>query len=407
MIVHVLVLFVVTALANATERESNLITWIRSAGGVVSHHHIIRRENPDDPSSLRGIFAVEDIRAGTLLADIPFSAIIGPNNSEGDPNDMCGTPLSLKREMDLGGASFFAPYLKLIDRDPFLPLKYSKKGQQLLLGKILGLSMGWHGDILEWYEKVCGLDIENDPVGVQATLITVTRSCAHNDFDGSLMVPYFDMFNFRGGRYLNTITHGNATNFRVIAWKDIPAGEQLYVDYGTGTIKHLFQYGFVDWLPQTWMFNIPKTEGQSGHTLVFELDEDDETGRRVVNWIEEEPTAEDITFLSTSELDRLEFLQDELLKDAESLPAEEKSVILQFYYSLLFAIKSAIVSAHDEFDLNEMADFDEEAEFEVDDEADFDEEAEFDNEFQVDNEVEFDDDDDDEFDDKFEMNEEL
>eukprot|EP00978_Attheya_sp_CCMP212_P034847 scaffold148470_cov58-Attheya_sp.AAC.2 len=240
--------------------------------------------------------------------------------------------------MEIGDASFFAPYLKIIDHDPFLPFKYSKAGQ-LLLGKVFGLYMRWNiGSFLEWFEKNCGLDIENDPVGVQATLISLTRSCSHIDFD---------------------------------ALKDIPAGEQIYANYGTGTIKHLLQYVFLDLPPQIWMFDTPKTEGQSGHTL--------------------EPTAEDIKFLSTSELERLELLHDEILKDAESLPSEEKSVIIQFYYALLFAIKSASVSTHAKFDLNEEAKFDEEVEFEVDDE--FDNEADFEDEF----------DDDDEF----EMNEEL
>eukprot|EP00978_Attheya_sp_CCMP212_P042926 scaffold270884_cov39-Attheya_sp.AAC.1 len=220
-----------------------------------------------------------------------------------------------------------------MDYHPFIPDTYSKAGQ-LLLKKVFGNNMAnvmqnEIGRHLIWLSTGCGADIENDPVFVQAGLLTVARSCSDPFTEGgSLMAPYYDMYNHINGKRLNTFIQRIQERFKVTASKDIKAGEQIYNSYGSGTVSHLTHYGFVEQLPQRWMFNIPEIEGESQHMIGFDLDED-EAGNVFLEWmIDNRPNAEDILFLRTSELKRLEVLYDEILKDVESLPIEEESAIL-------------------------------------------------------------------------------
>eukprot|EP00978_Attheya_sp_CCMP212_P018813 scaffold51972_cov47-Attheya_sp.AAC.1 len=227
---RLLILFVFVTLAAADDNDvGDLVTWINSVGGVVDPRQVIRTEEPNDPSSLRGVFATANIAKGTPLVDLPMSAIIKPNTDKGDPPNMCGTVLSLKREIELGDKSFFSPYVKIIDYHPFIPDTYSKAGQ-LLLKKVFGNNMPTMsqyeiGRHLRWLSTGCGADIENDPVFVQAGLLTVARSCSDplNEGGGSLIVPYYDMYNHINGRRLNTIIRRSQKRFKVIASKDIKA----------------------------------------------------------------------------------------------------------------------------------------------------------------------------------------
>eukprot|EP00978_Attheya_sp_CCMP212_P035039 scaffold150419_cov59-Attheya_sp.AAC.1 len=123
--------------------------------------------------------------------------------------------------------------------------------------------MNTDGTWLQYWYEVC--DGSDDLLHEKAALYVETRA------EDYLLIPLFDLANHRNG-YMN---HAH-TNIKIemfdgisadgIATRDIGAGEQIYVsynmnaellareDYVSGTTNMLYNFGFVESMPQRWTF---------------------------------------------------------------------------------------------------------------------------------------------------------
>jgi hypothetical protein len=220
--------------------DHGIVEWLNSfEGGYFNPKQEIRRENPDDPNSIVGIFAKEAIEENELLSQIPWDALISADGAEEDGDDEdgslhCGTVRNTAREMKLGEKSKYAPYVShlLSQREGQIPSAWSEAGKALLVDILGGEGdsqtlppqdpFSWLDE--DWYES-CHGDV-NDSVAAQAAMLVVSRA------DDDLMVPVYDMYNHRNGEWYNTKTSTiEEKHSQVRARRTIEAGEQLYNSY--------------------------------------------------------------------------------------------------------------------------------------------------------------------------------
>mmetsp|Transcript_52917 Transcript_52917/g.158409 ORF Transcript_52917/g.158409 Transcript_52917/m.158409 type:complete len:387 (-) Transcript_52917:547-1707(-) len=329
-----------------------LVEWIRSRGGHVDHRQIVRNEIPVDPSSLRGVFAAQDIPRGTLLLYLPWSENIVADRSKGDSPDQCGTARALHREMALGeeGRSRYGPYVKMLNdqRDRIgLPNAWSGAGLALL-DRIVGdngLAPVDSQRHMAWWKSFCGGDPDNDPLGRDAALLMVMRACGISGGEEgqyrTAMIPYYDMYNHRNGdRWRNTFIRTEIfSDFKVLASRDIRAGEQIYNSYGEDAASALRDYGFLEQLPQLWSFDMPG--GGDGGKIQFDLDEDDQ-GHLDVDW-RVPPPMHALEFMRL-ELERLEQVEekwkDVTTKGQTALPENESELAWGYHDMLKLALST-------------------------------------------------------------------
>lgn len=196
---HWLTLAAAVAGAESESMDFGLVDWITSVeGGYFNPKQEIRRENPDDPNSLLGVFAKEKIEKGELLSQVPWTAIIDDRDYEPEDEEMeentqlaCGTVRNLAEEMRLGKDSDFAPYVLYLLNQPRgqIPSGWSPAGQALLR-RLLGgtdeyyqmppqYAFTWLE--VDWY-TYCGGD-RDDPLLAHAALMVIQRG------DDEVMVP--------------------------------------------------------------------------------------------------------------------------------------------------------------------------------------------------------------------------
>ena len=185
--------------------DFGLTVWLNSMkGGYFNAKQEIRRENPDDPTSILGIFAKEQIFEGELLTRVPWNAIIGGEEADDDGDDddedgvqedptvPCGTARNLAKELKLGKDSHFGPYVQYLLNQPQgqLPSAWSPQGKALL-ATLLGGSPSKPQippiDVSSWLDSAwiddCrGADL-NDGFAAHAFMLVVQRA------DDDIMVP--------------------------------------------------------------------------------------------------------------------------------------------------------------------------------------------------------------------------
>lgn len=295
-----------------------LVKWLDSLPeGMFNAKQEIREANESsDGEAFYGIFAKEFIPKGEVLAEIPWDAII--NDEESDPklyeNDVdgailkCGTVRNLLKEMkqvqtlgkyveDSNSASKYGPYIQyLLEQKPgVLPSAWSNPGIHMLTDVLGGQNQNlppsyvatWLSD--DWYGD-CNGD-PRDELAAKAAMLVVMRA------DDDLMVPVYDMYNHRNGRYYNTdMIINRGTGYKVVASKDIQPGDQVYNSYnmcmqcggrrdGYGTPEIFRDYGFVEDFPQRWNFE----------ELEFLVDlNKSATGEITVRWGKKPKSEEDI-----------------------------------------------------------------------------------------------------------------
>jgi hypothetical protein len=216
----------------------------------------------------RVIFATNEIRKGSILATIPWSAMIGPNNKNNKNDDddedhraahfHCGTARAVWKELQQGADSEFAPYLSHLESQPLkrqLPSQYSPAAKDLLL-EILGgedsssllMERAVHYDFWEW-KVLCGagqfdndddsedddddddddddlVDSKHAKQGVQAAMWVQQHA-----FDDR-MIPLKDFYTHRNGNYHNTdVQVVPGQHAQIVARRDIERGEQLHTSY--------------------------------------------------------------------------------------------------------------------------------------------------------------------------------
>jgi hypothetical protein len=223
--------------------DHGIVEWLNSReGGYYNPKQEIRHEIPNDPTSMVGVFASERIEEGELLCQVPWDSLItSKEESDGEEWDekervlrsQCGTIRNLVREMRLGvETSKFGPFVSYLLDQPNgqLPSTWSEAGKELLV-EILG---GPDQKIppedatthLEnnWFEE-CG-GSRTDAFSYKAAMLVLQRA------DDDLVVPAYDMYNHRNGRWDNArVQSHHGVNHVVKAGRTIEKGEQIYSSY--------------------------------------------------------------------------------------------------------------------------------------------------------------------------------
>ena len=115
-----LLLIIAAAAASEAVAEDVLITelidWLRANGSFINDKLQIRHINPNDPTSPRGLFALEPLEEGETVCNIPWDLVLKPKNIK--PKDMnrvldCGTIDALIEEISKS-ESEMTPYGKYL-----------------------------------------------------------------------------------------------------------------------------------------------------------------------------------------------------------------------------------------------------------------------------------------------------
>jgi len=241
------------------ESVAELVDYFTTRKGVYySPKQQIRYEK-----GMMGVFATQRIEKGELLCSVPWHATINAGRPIDYPSHLvCDTVRNLVREMKLGDESEFGPYVKYLlnQRHGQLPSAWSKPAKELLRRVLDDVLPPFEAtDLLtgDWHDACGGADnaLENN-----AAMLVIQRA------EDDLMVPVYDFYNHRNGDYLNTVNHRRSqTSFDVTAARGIEVGEQIYISYNMcsncgnradtfGTPDMFRDYGFVEAMPQRWVF---------------------------------------------------------------------------------------------------------------------------------------------------------
>ena len=60
---------------------TDLINWLRANGSFINDKLQIRHINPNDPTSPRGVFALESLEEGETVCNIPWDIVIKPSEN--------------------------------------------------------------------------------------------------------------------------------------------------------------------------------------------------------------------------------------------------------------------------------------------------------------------------------------
>ena len=359
-----------------------LFDWVASLTGG----HVNRKQQVllDPMTGIRGIYVSEYVREGETLAVLPWRALIAPQ-STGDMS-FCETIAKTAAELanvHVATASTNNNESRKHNPNPYAELLYKTRDglpqfspdAVSILTDIVGRHLPPRPERvnphLSIWHNACG-GVKNSPtvsadpaqnlkLYEHAALLVQSRA---DWITGSVpgetkaaMVPIYDLYNGRNGKYNNMKTIGHVgREYKIIASRDIMAGEQIYNTYGNrGTPVTFTNFGFVEDYPQRWTFDVPTMYGAG--SIDFALVERDggsdhhtnETGEvqksLQVIWNGPNLSLSDsrMTFL-TRELDRLYAVKRRLPTSAAHLDATTGQV-LRYYSSLVDAMSEAIRAA--------------------------------------------------------------
>lgn len=212
------------------EEAKAIFHWLSGRkDGFVSSKQEVRRAVPGDPTSPLGIYALMPIAKGETLVSVPWDALIESD----DPNDghqmSCGTIRNLARELRLGNESEFAPYATYLNNEPRnqIPSGWSDRGRAFLDDVIIDGKIP-PAESTIWFDswvKQCDGDVD-DEFATKALLMVIQRS------DDSLVIPAYDSYNHRNGKWTNAGTEIVWDNKHITtATRDIEVGEEIYLSY--------------------------------------------------------------------------------------------------------------------------------------------------------------------------------
>ena len=284
------------------EHAKALISWLNKEGGYVHPNLQIRRVDPSDPTSYLGFFVDNFIPEGEVIMRVPRNMVLDSTEKNPDVEVMnCKTVRNLINQIKLKDESKYAPYVNFLTDTqlPSIPVAWSQAGKDLL-NHVIGNNNLMEEQLppyspphwLKWWQEE--RNGSNDPLEEYAALFTIHRSW------DDLMIPIFDTMNHRNGRWVNT----NSSDLRdtridveVKASKDIKANDQLYLSYNRcetcgnriyeyGTDQILWDYGFVEQMPQSFYF--PEMD------FGYRLDETGSGEAYVTEWVYEEPSSDHV-----------------------------------------------------------------------------------------------------------------
>mmetsp|Transcript_6235 Transcript_6235/g.13590 ORF Transcript_6235/g.13590 Transcript_6235/m.13590 type:complete len:446 (-) Transcript_6235:1424-2761(-) len=373
------------------DHGEKLFEWVdTSPGGYVNKKQQVRR---DAKTGVRGVYVTASVKKGEVLATLPWSALIS-GEKPGDTS-FCDTIAETAREMSIVATadrhntssqptSTYGPYAELLyaTRDGF-PL--FRDDAESLLMKVVGRYLPPRPERINFHltlwRNACGgvkgaPVVSTDPARnlqlfEHAAILVQTRAeWVLGSVSGermAVMVPIYDMYNHRNGKYNNMQTDGTiGGKYTIRASRDIEAGEQVYNTYGqSGTWVTFNNFGFVEDYPQRWTFDLPPMYG--GGSIDFLLDEVEERGQTsdtemqqrhnttetdmsrtaLVRWNGSPPSASGIKFL-VRELDRLGDIRKRYLNRYNASSGTIGSSLQQvweYHSSLTDAISEAVQAA--------------------------------------------------------------
>ena len=185
--------------ANATQEDAlitDLINWLRAKGSFINDKLQIRHINPNDPTSPRGLFALESLKEGETVCNIPWDLVLKPpSESESTKSQKedksreldCGTINAVIEEIGKS-ENEMTPYGKYLLSQPrgYTLGFWSDEGQELFweMTNSERLPPIWIEDILDGWEEFCGGDVENDD-HVFAVMLVKARA------DYKYLVPFY------------------------------------------------------------------------------------------------------------------------------------------------------------------------------------------------------------------------
>jgi hypothetical protein len=176
---------------------------------------------------VRGLFATEDIPAGTVLVYAPERAMLAAPPASGD-SDTCELIKVILTELRKGNASEWWPYLRF---DGSLGANLPATWTDEELSELQNLPPYGPRLYLDWYETECRPGVkyaELDDVEKQALWMQITRGADVGLF------PVYDLTNHNNGA-LNTECHypaGSQDGLNMVAKVPIAAGHEVTNTYG-------------------------------------------------------------------------------------------------------------------------------------------------------------------------------
>jgi len=342
-----------------TNITDGMINWVRSQGGSFNPKVEIRRMDPSNNSSPLGVFAKESLDEKELIMHIPdkcyiqvwdaaidMGALDFEEAKDANLFNLCELTHELIKEMELGDQSQFAPYIAYLktQKSGQLPAHWSEQGKHVLR------NISFPGsEIVDWIDlnfHTTGCISSDDPFEAYMVELVVQRS-----FDAAL-IPLWDMVNHDNGR-INTENDSmySEGGIKVRASRLIEAGEEIFASYDLcidcqqiddvwGTPEILKDFGFVENYPHRWIFD------NIGSTIWFEIVSTPHDGLSVIfDTLEEDsfgiPKRKDILFLQ-SELERLQRVGKEFLKEKGSIPQYEWDMVNAYYAAAVTGISMGI-----------------------------------------------------------------
>ncbi len=178
------------AVANDTQDVliTDLINWLRANGSFINDKLQIRHITPDDPTSPRGVFALEPLEEGETVCNIPWDLMFKPSAEEREKSDLdCGTINAVIEEFSKSETEM-TPYGKYLLSQPrgYTLGFWSEEGQELFweMTNADKLPPIWFWNILEEWEEYCDGDVENDD-HVFALMLVKARA------DYEYLVPFY------------------------------------------------------------------------------------------------------------------------------------------------------------------------------------------------------------------------
>eukprot|EP00555_Chaetoceros_dichaeta_P006412 CAMPEP_0198261942 /NCGR_PEP_ID=MMETSP1447-20131203/10543_1 /TAXON_ID=420782 /ORGANISM="Chaetoceros dichaeta, Strain CCMP1751" /LENGTH=395 /DNA_ID=CAMNT_0043950001 /DNA_START=53 /DNA_END=1240 /DNA_ORIENTATION=- len=350
---------------NSSIIQKNLISWVRSKGGIFSDKLEIRRVDPAVPTSYMGVFVTEPIDAKEVLMVIPRDCYIHifdtavvmdwEDTTDGAyQENSCQLATKLMDEMKLGKDSRYAPYIAYLKTQSVgqLPINWSREGKDLLRNVAIPGSriVDWNNrDFKDKTHDCIGKNnnTKSAKITFEEHMVEMTRQ---RGFDTAL-IPIWDMVNHDNGK-INTEndSFNDAGGLRVRAARNLAEGEEVYasydkcpdcfdIEYYWGTPEILRDFGFVEDYPHRWVFYDYDIWFEVYEDYKFNAHFDIELG--AIGEIIDVPSEEQIEFLK-DELARLEEVGESLLKYQGSLLDREWSIILQFQKAAVIDMRIVI-----------------------------------------------------------------
>ena len=156
---------------------TDLVDWLRTNGARIHDGLSIRRRDPADPTSPRGIFATRTIDEGEVLCNIPWDLLIKPGDEyDGDGNgELCDTFVSTINAFDEEETNAYARYL-LGQPRRYLPDFWSD-GARTLLSEMLAVGETAEGPMTERDE------LPPHGIGKEGMLEDLMETCEEFEID--------------------------------------------------------------------------------------------------------------------------------------------------------------------------------------------------------------------------------